>query len=230
MNVLMLSSSKYAQHDYLAYAYEWINEHLNTCDEVLFIPYAAVSFSWDVYVQNVQDALPKVKINGIHQYDDPQQAVKQAQAIMVGGGNTFKLLHDLYQYDLLKIIIEKVKQNTPYIGWSAGSNICGESICTTNDMPIIEPPSLKAMSLLPIQINPHYTDYVSPDHHGETRDQRLGEFCILNPTKSVLAIKEGSALLLKDYKLSLLGDLNGFVFHGEHKLEVKPQQDLSEYL
>lgn len=230
MNVLMLSSSKYANHEYLAYAKPLIDEHLADCEEAVFIPYAGVSLSHDVYTQKVQDALPQFKVRGIHQFDDPKSAIKTAQAVLVGGGNTFKLLHDLYEFELIELIVDKVKAGMPYVGWSAGSNICGLSICTTNDMPIIEPPSLKALSFIPVQLNPHYTDFVPPNHHGETRDERLAEFCILNPTVSVIAIREGSSLLLRNNRLSLLGTQNAFVFHSEHKLNIEPEQDLTEYL
>lgn len=230
MKVLMLSSSKYAEHDYLAYAKEWIVEHLTAAKTLIFIPYAGVSISWDEYTQKVQDALPMFSVRGIHQFDDPKSALEQAEGILVGGGNTFNLLHQLYENALLAPIQEQVKLGTPYIGWSAGSNICGQSIRTTNDMPIIEPASFKALNFLSAQLNPHYTDYVAPNHHGETRDQRIEEFCILNPNTPVLAIREGTALLIKDNQLTLKGELNGFVFIGSTKLTITSQQNLTEYL
>ena len=230
MNVLMLSSSKYAQHDYLAYAHEWIDQHLANCKNVLFIPYAGVSLNWDSYTQKVQQALPHFNISGIHEHDSPASALKQCDAILVGGGNTFNLLHQLYANDIIELIQNKVQKGTPYIGWSAGGNICGQSISTTNDMPIIEPASFTALAFLPVQLNPHYTDYIAPNHHGETRDQRLEEFCILHPSMPVLAIREGSALLMKKNHLRLLGELGGFVFQGVHKNAIQPGQDLSEYL
>lgn len=230
MKILMLSSSRYNHCEYLSYAQEWITNHLQEVDEALFIPYAGVSVGWDAYTQKVQDALVDIKISGIHQYEDPKVALTQAKAILVGGGNTFNLLHLLQKNDLIDTIKHKVEQNTPYIGWSAGSNICGLSIRTTNDMPIVEPKSFSALGLVNAQLNPHYTDYVDPNHHGETRDERLTEFCILNPTTPVLAIKEGSALLIEDNKLSLLGETDGFVFESDKKIPINRNQDLSEYL
>ncbi|MFW8589315.1 dipeptidase PepE [Glaciecola sp. 2405UD65-10] len=230
MNVLMLSSSKYAEHDYLAYAKNWMLEHLNGAKTLIFVPYAGVSISWDEYTQKVQDALPMYQVKGIHQFEDPVLAIKEAEGILVGGGNTFNLLHQLYKNALLTPIQASVKLGTPYIGWSAGSNICGQSIRTTNDMPIIEPASFNALHFLSAQLNPHYTDYVAPHHHGETRDQRIEEFCVLHPKTPVIAIREGTALLIRDNKLSLLGELNGFVFIGPNKLEITSQQDLTEYL
>jgi dipeptidase E len=124
----------------------------------LFIPYAGVRLDWDAYTDIVASALPKLQVKGIHQQKDPIQALASAEIIAVGGGNTFNLLSILYQHKLLEPIREKVHQGTPYIGWSAGSNICGNSIRTTNDMPIIAPPSFDALQLVPFQINPHYTD------------------------------------------------------------------------
>jgi len=230
MNVLMLSSSKYANHDYLAYAKAWITEHLKDCTQILFIPYAGVSINWDSYTQKVQQALPEYAIKGIHEFPDAASALNQADAILVGGGNTFNLLHHLYENNVLNLIQEKVQLGVPYIGWSAGSNICGLSIRTTNDMPIIEPESFTALSFIQAQLNPHYNDYVAPGHHGETRDERIQEYCILHPSVPVLAIREGSALLLQNNRLSLLGELNAFVFQGQNKLEVNASQDLSEYL
>lgn len=230
MNVLMLSSSKYAEHDYLAYASNWIAEHFEGCKNVVFIPYAGVSITWDSYTQKVQKALPDYAIKGIHEFSDPASALNQADAILVGGGNTFNLLHHLYKNNVLALIQEKVQQGMPYIGWSAGANICGLSIRTTNDMPIVEPKSFASLAFVQAQLNPHYTDYIAPGHHGETRDERIQEYCILHPSVPVLAIREGSALLLKNNHLRLLSDLNAVVFQGQNKLEVNAKQDLSEYL
>ncbi len=230
MNILMLSSSRYKHCEFLTYAKIWIENHLHNVDEAIFIPYAGVSVGWDAYTQKVQDALGNIKITGVHQYEDPKVALNQAKAILVGGGNTFNLLHLLQENDLIDTIKHKVEKDTPYIGWSAGSNICGLSIRTTNDMPIIEPESFAALGFVNAQLNPHYTDYVEPDHHGETRDERLAEFCTLNPTTPVLAIKEGSALLIKHNKLSLIGDREGFVFESDQKIQINQEQDLSEYL
>jgi dipeptidase E len=226
----MLSSSRYGDYEYLAYAKEWISEHLNGAKSVLFIPYAGVTVNWDDYTNMVREALPTIPVVGIHETDNPKLAVQDAQAILVGGGNTFNLLHLLYENDLVEPIKQKVKENTPYIGWSAGSNICGLSIRTTNDMPIIEPTSFDALSFVSAQLNPHYTDYVAPNFHGETRDQRLAEFCVLNPTIPVIAIREGSALLIRNNKMRLLGELNGYIFKANNKMVFTDQKDLSEYL
>lgn len=229
-HVLMLSSSRMGNEAYLTHARPMILTHLRDCRDVLFIPYAGVTLGWDDYVNKVQQALPEVRVQGIHTAADPVEAVTSASAIVVGGGNTFNLLHQLYENAVLQAIREKVAAGTPYIGWSAGSNICGQSIRTTNDMPIVEPRSFAALGFLPCQLNPHYTDYQPPNHNGETRDDRLYEFTALNPSTPVLAIREGSALLLSEHRLILKGSLSGFVFSGAQKQAIEPEQDLTEYL
>lgn len=230
MNVLMISSSRYNGGEYLEYSKEWISEHIGETTEILFIPYAGVTVSWDGYTQMVQEALPAIKVTGIHQTPDAKVAVNKAQAILVGGGNTFHLLHTLYDLELMPLITSRVKQGMPYMGWSAGANICGLTICTTNDMPIIQPKSFESFAFVKAQLNPHYTDIVASNFHGETRDQRIAEFCMLNPTTPVIGIREGSALLLRNNKLRLLGDLPAVAFESHNKLKISPTQDLSEYL
>lgn len=230
MNLLLLSSSREGQSEYLQHAQTMINSHLVNKTEVLFIPFAGVTVDWDSYTQMVQQALPQFQITGIHQTTNAKQAIENTQAIMVGGGNTFNLLYQLYKQNLLTVIRKKVSEGIPYVGWSAGSNIAGNSIRTTNDMPIIEPPSFDALELVPFQLNPHYTDYQPPGHNGETRAQRLAEFMVLNPTMPVLAIREGSALKRQDHQLTLLGNKSGLVFIGGQQIDIEPNQDLSAYL
>lgn len=230
MHLLMLSSSREGSTGYLEHAQSFIHDHLAQVKDIVFIPFAGVSIDWDEYTQMVQQALPEYSVKGIHQFNDARQALQNAQAIAVGGGNTFNLLYQLYQQDLLSLIQQQVESNVPYIGWSAGSNICGNSIRTTNDMPIVEPPSFNALNLVPFQLNPHYTDYLPPGHNGETRAQRLEEFMQLNPDMPILAIREGSALLRTDDHLTLIGKKTGLIFKGGQQMEISPQQDLSEYL
>lgn len=230
MNVLMLSSSRKGQEEYLEHALPLISEHIGDITEVLFIPYAGVTLNWDEYTLKVQAALPHLNIKGVHQFNDPQQAIKDAKAIFVGGGNTFNLLHQLYQKQLISEIQNQVKLGKPYVGWSAGSNICGNSIRTTNDMPIVQPISFDALNFVPFQLNPHYTDYQPPGHNGETRAQRIEEFCELNPDMPVIGIREGSALLLQNKHLMLVGELNGVIFEGKSQMVINPNQALDEYL
>jgi dipeptidase E len=228
--VLMLSSSRVSSEDYLQHAVPMLNEHLPKIKELLFIPFAGVTINWDDYTKKVQNALPNYKIKGIHQFSNVHHALENAQAILVGGGNTFNLLNQLYQQELLEIIKSQVNKGIPYVGWSAGSNICGNSIRTTNDMPIIQPPSFNALNLVPFQLNPHYTDYQTSGHNGETRAQRIEEFCVLNPDMPVIGIREGSALVLQGRALLLKGDLDAVVFEEGSQRVIRPNQDLSMYL
>lgn len=221
MNLLLLSSSRANNSDYLAPYLSWIQQQLSTVSSVLFIPYAGVTLSYDRYLQNVQAALGHLplRIDSIHQAACPQNAVRQAEAIVVGGGNTFELLKSLYQHELITLIQQRVSGGMPYIGWSAGANIAGATIRTTNDMPIVEPPSFNALHFLNAQLNPHYTDFVPAGFHGETRDMRLAEFMQLNPTTPVIGIPEGSALQASANKLTVLGEAGAYWFlNGQKQL------------
>lgn len=158
--------------------------------------------------------------------------IETADVIMVGGGNTFKLLHDVYHYHLFETIQKKVASGTPYIGWSAGANISGRSIATTNDMPIIQPKSFTALGFLPFQINPHYINQTMENHNGETRDQRLEEFTVLNPSVPVIGLPEGTALLLQNGTLHFTGEKEGVWFQCEpngqpQKRTIAKDEDLS---
>jgi dipeptidase E len=233
-NLLLLSSSRWGNTPYLAHAKTMIEHHLAGIKEILFIPYAGVTLSYDDYTRKVQHALQPldIKVTGIHQYENATDAVNNAQAIVIGGGNTFHLLHQLYEQQLISVIQEKVNQGTPYIGWSAGSNVAGASICTTNDMPIIEPESFTALNLVPFQLNPHYTDFNPPGHNGETREQRLAEFMVLNSEISIVGIVEGSALKLENNKLTLLANELveqpcGFLFKAGKKRTIELTDALS---
>lgn len=232
MNLLLLSSSRAGNSEYLAPYLPWITAHLGTIRTVLFIPYAGVTVSYDDYLAKVQQVLSPyaIEVQSIHQFADPRQAVSEAQAILVGGGNTFQLLHQLYQHDILTLIRNRVQSGIPYIGWSAGSNIAGATICTTNDMPIVEPPSFKALNLLPWQLNPHYTDYAPAGFHGETRDMRLAEFMLLHPETPIIALPEGTALQLSGNRLKLLGRAGGFKFLNSDKQPIAANEDLSALL
>jgi len=233
-HVLMLSSSRQGDEAYLEHARTLIFAHLGDVRDLLFVPYAAVTQSYDEYVSAVANALPECNVVGLHTVDDPVTAInhakKNGQAIVVGGGNTFHLLSTLYANALIVPIKHAIADCTPYIGWSAGSNICGQSIRTTNDMPIIEPPSFDALDIVPFQLNPHYTDYQPSGHNGETRDQRLAEFTALNPTTPVVAIREGTALRLSENQLKLVGEKDGFIFLGNEKTPINSGDDLTYLL
>jgi len=235
-NLLLLSSSRVGETKYLQHALAMIKAKLNGVAELLFIPYAGVTVNYHDYTAMVQNALNDIgiKVSGIHQYDDPVNAINQAQAIAVGGGNTFHLLHQLYQHNLIKPIQDRVAQGMPYIGWSAGSNVAGLSIRTTNDMPIIEPASFNALQLVDFQLNPHYTDHNPPGHNGETRAQRLAEFMVLNPTTPIVAIVEGTGLDIKQNTMKLVTGIknnsDGYLFKESEKSVLRADDNLDHLL
>ena len=160
---------------------------------ICFIPFAAVKFSFDHYEEIVSQAFQEMgyRVTSIHRAGDKKKFVQDASCIMVGGGNTFALLNRIYEYDLLGAIREKVETGTPYIGWSAGANLACPTLKTTNDMPVVMPPSFEALGLVRFQINPHYHELRFESQGGETRRERLEEFLVLNPTSRVIGLPEG---------------------------------------
>lgn len=232
MNLLLLSSSRANNSEYLAPCLSLIDNTLGTIRDVLFIPYAGVRVNYDDYVAMVQQDLKPLNIHvkGIHEFANPADAIVNAQAVLVGGGNTFVLLAKLYEHNLIQTLQQKTAAGMPYIGWSAGSNIAGLSIRTTNDMPIIEPPSFQALGLLPLQLNPHYTDFVPEGFHGETRDMRLAEFMQVDADTAIIGLPEGTALRLSGTTLRYEGSENAFLFRGGVKNAITPTSDLSVLL
>ncbi|AHV91419.1 dipeptidase PepE [Bordetella holmesii] len=219
MNALLLSNSA-SSAGYLIHAQPWLSELTSTLTgsgPALFVPFAGVTRTWDDYTQQVADALlpAGIAIRGLHQEADPACALAEARLIIVGGGNTFQLLRELRRRGLLSLIAERVRAGQAgYVGWSAGANIAAPTICTTNDMPIVDPGGFEALDLVPFQINPHYTTAHPPGHLGETRDQRIAEFCAIHPQRKVVALPEGSALRLDARGLALLGTHPALLFHG----------------
>ena len=205
--MLLLSNSTSPGHPYLAHARDWIADAVGDARRVAFVPYAAVTFSYDDYQARVSAALDGLglEVVGVHTAFDPAAAVRQSDAVLVGGGNTFHLLRACYRHGLLDAIRERVGQGAPYVGWSAGSNLACPTVRTTNDMPIVEPPSLDALGLVPVQINPHYTDAHPDGHQGETRAQRLAEFVAANPASPVVGLPEGTAVRIEQGVARLLG-------------------------
>ncbi|WP_025819699.1 dipeptidase PepE [Shewanella marina] len=233
INALLLSSSREGDTPYLSHAIPLIAPLTSHAKKWLFIPYAGIGTHYDNYLDMVVAALAELEldISSIHQHPDPQQAIKDADGIMVGGGNTFHLLHQLYHYNLINLIKDEVSNGKPYIGWSAGSNITGLTIRTTNDMPIIEPPSFNALALVPFQLNPHYSNFKVAGHNGETRAQRLLEFTRVDPKTPVIAIQEGSALWRQGETLTLLGNKPAYLFEGgTQELPIPVNSDLSHFL
>ncbi len=225
--LLLLSNSSLPDQNYLEFALDTIDNFLDNIKKGVFIPYAGVTFSYDDYETKVNDALKGINksVKSIHHYDNAIEAIRNAESIIVGGGNTFRLLERCYHFDLVEEIRKKVNNGTPYIGWSAGSNLAGPTICTTNDMPIIQPKSFDALNLTEYQINPHYNNALPPGHKGETRDQRLEEYITINRDSKVLAIPEGTYLIQKDSGLIYRGNKEGFLFkYGEGKTPIIDNQ------
>ncbi|MDR1582202.1 MAG: dipeptidase PepE [Prevotellaceae bacterium] len=232
MRLLLISNSTNPGESYLNYPKQHIQTFLEKDDvkEALFVPYAAVTFSYDAYNDKVQQRFDDfgIKIKGIHKENDPVAAVKAAQAIVIGGGNTFHLLKHVQKSGIIDAVREKVLNGTPYVGWSAGSNMACPTICTTNDMPIVEPENFNAFNLIPFQINPHYLDAHPQGHAGETREQRIEEYIAANPDRYVAGLREGCIFLFENGNLSLIGNKSVRVFkNGQRPVEINPDEDFS---
>lgn len=214
-NILIASTSTLANENYLEYLLPELTTHFKDCDTILFIPYARPGgISHQEYTSMVGLAFAKInkKVIGIHQFEDAAEAIKNAEGIFTGGGNTFVLVSQLYKNNVMEILSEVVKNGTPYLGTSAGSNICGLTMQTTNDMPIVYPPSFKTLGLIPFNLNPHYLDPdTSSKHMGETRETRIKEYHAFN-TVPVLGLREGSWLDVKGESITLKGDLTARLF------------------
>jgi dipeptidase E len=230
-NVIIASTSTLHGGDYLDYLLPTLSLHFQNCQTLLFIPYARPGgISHEEYTAKVALAFAKINktVKGIHEFEDPKAAIQKAEGIFTGGGNTFLLVSQLYKNNSMNILADTVKNGTPYLGTSAGSNICGLTMQTTNDMPIIYPPSFQTLGLVPFNLNPHYLD---PDtqstHMGETRETRIKEFHAFNSTP-VLGLREGSWLEVKGDKVILRGNLSARVFRqNQIPEELESNTDLS---
>ncbi len=231
MRLLLISNSTNAGEEYLDYPKHNIKDFLGEKPlKALFIPYAGVTFSFDDYEAKVARRFKEIghEVVSIHHFSDPVKAVEEAEAIVVGGGNTWQLLKMTQDNGLIEPIRKKVLNGTPYIGWSAGSNMACPTLRTTNDMPIIEPNSFNAFNLISFQINPHYLDANPDGHAGETREQRIMEFLEINPRLYVVGLREGCMLLLENNKLKLIGPRGMRIFRkGDSPYEVNAGDDLS---
>ena len=213
--ILLASTSTVYGGTYLSYLQDELIDFFTGIEEILFVPYARPSgITHDEYTQIAQQFFNRVgkRIVGLHTFADPKKAIRQAKAIFTGGGNTFVLVNQLYGLEVMDVLREAVENGTLYMGTSAGSNIAGQTMQTTNDMPIVYPPSFKTLGLVSFNINPHYLD---PDpqskHKGETRETRIKEFHVFNDTP-VIGLREGSWLRVEDEKVSLKGDLTARIF------------------
>lgn len=231
MRMIVASTSTLYGGGYLEYLLPELSNLLENVSSLLFVPYARPGgISHDAYTDGVRSTLQTlgIEVRGIHQFDSAADAVKKAEALFVGGGNTFVLLNRLYQEGLLPVIRNAVAEGTPYLGTSAGSNITGPNVKTTNDMPIVHPPSLDALGLLPFNLNPHYLD---PDpnskHQGETRETRIAEFHTCN-TETVIGLREGSWIEVTRGEMLLKGPLSARIFkQGAEPYELETGQDLA---
>lgn len=229
--IIIASTSTLHEGSYLDYLLPVLQSHFKDCKSILFIPYARPGgISHDEYTQKVSEAFQTINISvkGIHEFENAENAIKNTEGIFTGGGNTFLLVTQLYRNNIMQVLSETVKNGTPYLGTSAGSNICGLSMQTTNDMPIIYPPSFQTLGLIPFNLNPHYLDpELQSKHMGETRETRIKEFHAFNNTP-VLGLREGSWLEVKGDKIILKGDLSARLFQqNQSPTELEPESDLS---
>ena len=230
-HIIIASTSTLHGSSYLEYILNDLEIHFKADKELLFIPYARPGgISHDEYTNKTNDAFAKIGklVRGIHTFENPIEAIKNAKGIFTGGGNTFVLLNQLYKHHLITPLKNVINSGTPYLGTSAGSNICGLNIKTTNDMPIVYPPSFRALGLVPFNINPHYED-PNPEskHMGETRETRIQEFHHYN-TNPVVGLREGSWLMVKEKSIVLKGNLTARIFEfNKAPYEIEPETDLS---
>ena len=229
--LIIASTSTVHGGEYLDYLFPTLKKHFNNVKTLLFIPYARPGgITHDEYTKIVSKAFQKLNISvkGIHEFEKPIEAIQNAEAIFTGGGNTFLLVSELYRNDILESIEKAINNGIPYLGTSAGSNICGLTMGTTNDMPIIYPPSFRTFGFVSFNINPHYLD---PDtnstHMGETRETRINEFHKFNP-QPVLGLSEGSWLEVNGNSIKLKGNLTARLFSQNNKpIELEPEAELN---
>ena len=219
MNLLLLSNSS-SDAGYLVHALPWIRTLAQAAsgNKAVFLPYAGVTRTWDEYADLVETALAPtgLVIRSLHREADPLAALDQADLIVVGGGNTFNLLGHVRALRLLDPIAQRVRAGrAAYLGWSAGANLACPTIRTTNDMPIVDPGGFDALGLVPFQINAHYTNAHPAGHRGETRDQRLAEFCLLSPGTPVLGLREGTGLAIEGNAMTLVGEADAVLLNGD---------------
>ncbi len=231
MRLLLISNSTMAGEAYLDYPKHNIQKFLgNEKVTALFIPYAGVTVSFDDYAAKVKAKFNEVghDIESIHNFDNPIEAVKNAKAIIVGGGSTWQLTKMLQDNGLIEPMVVRIKEGAPFIGWSAGSNVACPTIRTTNDMPIVQPDSFNVLNIMPFQINPHYLDANPDGHGGETREDRINEFMVVNPDVYVAGLREGTMFLYENGNLSMIGERNCRIFkNGQEPYELSAKDDFN---
>lgn len=234
MRLLLISNSTNPGEPYLDYPKHEIKKFLGDKPiNTLFIPYAGITFSHDEYEEKVNNRFLDInhKVTSIHHFDNPIEAIENAEAIIVGGGNTWHMVKTLQDKGLMEVIKKKVESGTPYIGWSAGSNIACPTLKTTNDMPISEPKSFNTLNLVPFQINPHYLDAHPENHGGETREMRIEEFMVVNQNTYVVGLREGTMLLIENSKMKMIGNRTARIFkYGQDPIELSSKDDFTYLL
>ena len=249
MRLLLISNSTNFGENYLAWATTQIElfclqNHINRESRIIFVPFAGVNIGGKAYPESYDAYETRVKtvfsekygldnFTSVHHFDDKVKAVKEADCIVVGGGNTFHLVAEMHRYGLMDAIREQALKGVPYMGWSAGSNVACPTLCTTNDMPIVQPASFKCLNLVPFQINPHYLD-PHPEidkmikHGGETRQDRINEYLAVNQEVTVVGLREATALWVTDNKMMLKGGKKMIVMrYGKEAVEIDPNSDVT---
>ncbi|RWS29196.1 dipeptidase E-like protein [Leptotrombidium deliense] len=223
VKLLLLSNSSAKTSSYLHIWKATIKDFVKGVNRILFIPFAGVRLNWNDYTQKVKDALD-MEVENIANFDNMVEAVNNAEAICIGGGNTFNLLLHLQKYELIEPIRKRVLSGIPYIGWSAGANVATVDIKTTNDMPIVWPSSCAALGLVPYNVNPHFTD-LHPENVGESRIERLDEFALLN-SRPIVALSNGTAICVNGnnhylIKSELVSDVQCKIWLPDNECEGK---------
>lgn len=231
-NLIIASTSTVFGLGYLEYLLPTLEIHFKNAETIVFIPYARPSgISHNEYTSKVTEAFSKIgkKVIGLHTFENPAEAITKAEAIFTGGGNTFLLVKQLHQTGVMTALRNTLLNGTPYLGCSAGSNITGLTMETTNDMPIVYPSSFQTLGMVPFNINPHYLDPIEGSTHmGETRETRINEFHAFN-TQPVLGLREGSWLEVRGEKITLKGELSARLFkQNQAPIELQTEADLSE--
>jgi len=254
MKLLLISNSTNPGEDYLGWTMPFLEDFLkkNNVKTALFVPYAGVKVkkvSADPDPQTLEESYDNlfwradkvfqtfgVTLQSIHHAKNPAEAVKNAECVIVSGGNTFHLVYELHRNKLMDVLRNRALDGMPYIGWSAGSNIACPTLRTTNDMPIIEPESFNCLNLIPFQINPHYLDTKNhpKKHGGETREDRINEFLAVNKEITIVGLRESSLLEVNGKTMILKakkGKRHGMLVfqHGKKPVEV-PKGDVSDFL
>jgi dipeptidase E len=229
--VLLISNSTLYGSSYLDHAESEIRDFLGNVKNILFVPFAF--YNRDAYASMARERFQKMNydLTSIHTIADMSQAMKKADAIFIGGGNTFRLLKALYDFDLLHSIRRRVHEGLPYIGSSAGAIVAGPTIKTTKDMPVVQPASFDSLGLVSFQISPHYLDSdPNSTHMGETQEERINQFLEENDAP-VVGLREGTMLLVENDAITLKGTTDARIFRRGHgPSEVEPGSRLDHLL